>query len=542
MNADYRAQIKGVVGELFKLGDELDKKGVGQCINKTGDGNLRESIKAEILLFIFKVLDPNKTLDDEEIGYINDCLEYNFTPLSFEIARRRASEEGIPQLSILLPGFIIIDDKLGGHTLSTTYVKTMSYVTIGLLNYNGKRASMQETVNYCRRITIYSDMIKKSLDCDFEFDPMEHIDEGNKSILEIAITVDEKLNVYEAENTYLKASVEAIKKTIEENKKESDDVSETTETVNYDTDSDTDKNNDTDAASENSEISNDNKPPAIDRLNQLIGLREVKNQIHTILNVQIVNKKCKEYKIKRRPIGKHMVFIGNPGTGKTTVARLVGEIYHEEGILSKGQFIEVSRADLVGKYVGHTAQMVKDVVKKAKGGVLFIDEAYTLTGESNDFGPEAISTLIKEMEDNREDLVVIAAGYPALMQEFMRSNPGLQSRFPITIEFPDYSADELMQIFNMFCKENSLSVNTAILWRVEAVFRNEVAKKRNNFGNARMVRNYFEKMIMNQADRLVDGNMLDRQNLTEFAFDDISNNGSSRDCSFNKNDFQMFNG
>ena len=537
MNADFKAQIKEVVGALFKIGDELDEKGVGQCINQTGDGNLRETIKAEILLFIFKVIDPNKTLSEDELAYINDCLDYNFTPLSFEIARKRAIEQEIPQLSVLLPGFIIIDDKLGGHTLSTTYVKTISYVTIGLLNCN--RASLQETINYCRRIKIYVDMINSCLDYDFEFDPMEHIDEGNKTILDVAITVDEKLNIYEAENKYLESTIKAVRETIQENRGSLEDIAERISSNRSDADDNSYDDKDNRELAEDYKSVNSNKTSALERLDQLIGLGGVKRQIHTLLNVQIVNKKCEEYKILRQPIGKHMIFTGNPGTGKTTVARLVGEIFHEEGILSKGHFIEVSRADLVGKYVGHTAQMVKDVVKKAKGGVLFIDEAYTLIGDGDDFGSEAISTLVKEMEDNRDDLVVIAAGYPALMREFMFSNPGLQSRFPMTIEFPDYSTEELIQIFKMYCKENSFNIDAALLERVKAVFKAEAARRRENFGNARMVRNYFEKMVMNQANRLVEDNTLDRQDVMEFTIDDITGISISRCYTENKKGFQI---
>ena len=537
MNADFKAQIKEVVGALFKIGDELDEKGVGQCINQTGDGDLRETIKAEILLFVFKVIDPNKTLSEDELAYINDCLDYNFTPLSFEIARKRAIEQEIPQLSVLLPGFIIIDDKLGGHTLSTTYVKTISYVTIGLLNCN--RASLQETINYCRRIKIYVDMINSCLDYDFEFDPMEHIDEGNKTILDVAITVDEKLNIYEAENKYLESTIKAVRETIQENRGSLEGIAERISSNRSDTGDNSYDDSDNCELTEDYKSVNSNKTSALERLDQLIGLGGVKRQIRTLLNVQIVNKKCEEYKILRQPIGKHMIFTGNPGTGKTTVARLVGEIFHEEGILSKGHFIEVSRADLVGKYVGHTAQMVEDVVKKAKGGVLFIDEAYTLIGDGEDFGPEAISTLLKEMEDNRDDLVVIAAGYPALMREFMFSNPGLQSRFPMTIEFPDYSTEELIQIFKMYCKENSFSIDAALLERVKAVFKAEAARRRENFGNARMVRNYFEKMVMNQANRLVEDNTLDRQDVMEFTIDDITGISISRCYSESKKGFQI---
>ena len=506
MSAELNSQIKGAVSSLFEVADELDRKGVGKEIIKDGDTSLRDTIKVEILFFIFKVIDPDRTFNEEELNFINDCLDYDYTLLDLEVTRRKALDADVPQMSLILPSFIIIDSGLGGYKFSSTYIKTMSYVTIGVLNCNS--ASLQETVTYCRRIKIYSEMISRSLGSELDFDPMKHIGEEHKALLEVAIEIDEKINTYEEDYKYLETSVEAIKKSIQEQKEELENKEEKKEDY------------------EELEDLSDSDDPA-GELEKLIGLRSVKNQIYTLVNVQTVNMKCKEYNIERQAIGKHMIFTGNPGIGKTTVARLVGKIYHEKGILSKGHLVEVSRADLVGKYVGHTAQMVKDAVKNAKGGVLFIDEAYSLAGRGEDFGQEAIDTLVKEMEDNRDDLVVIAAGYPALMQQFMDSNPGLKSRFSITVEFPNYTLGELIKIFKMFCSENSIKVNTEVLERVRATFRSEIVKKRRNFGNARMVRNYFEKMIMNQANRLVLGNTLGANDVTIFTMEDLPGNDFS---------------
>ena len=509
MNAEFVFQVKDLLKSLFEVGDELDQRGLGRQMGLNDDDPMRDTIKAEILLFMFKVLDSDKMLNEEGVEYINDCLGYNFTQLSIEVARKNTLDKKYPQMSILLPTFTIIDSHLGGNNLSTIYVKTISFVTIGLLNAKG--ASLQETVNYCRRIRIYIDLVEKSLDCSLDFDPMRHIDSDNKTIIDAAVKIDKKIHPYEDEQNYLEASITAVKNAImEDNRNKESNTRNRNEDISSKPENEKD-----DVTGEKKKL------PAICRLDQLIGLRGVKSQIRTILNVHIVNKKCEEYNIERQPIGMHMIFTGNPGTGKTTVARLVGEIFHEEGILSKGQFIEVCRSELVGKYVGHTARLVKEYVEKAKGGVLFIDEAYSLVGDGNDFGQEAIDTLVKEMEDNRDDLVIIAAGYPSLMQGFMEANPGIRSRFPITVEFPDYTADELLQIFRVFCSENSINVSPAVLYRVKEAFRYEVGRHRQNFGNARMVRNLFEKMIMNQADRLVTGNKLGAEDVTKLLSSDL---------------------
>jgi hypothetical protein len=243
----------------------------------------------------------------------------------------------------------------------------------------------------------------------------------------------------------------------------------------------------------------------LDELNGLIGLAGVKEEINSLINLIKVRKLRERYALPDMEMSYHMVFSGSPGTGKTTVARLVAAIYKELGILSRGTLLETDRAGLVAGYVGQTAIKVTEVVAKAVGGVLFIDEAYSLSnsGAGNDFGPEALDTLVKLMEDHRNDLVVIVAGYTAEMRQFLKANTGLVSRFNKFIEFPDYSDDELLDIFDSFARKSGFKTEEAAREKLNGILKGMDDNARREFGNARGVRNLFEKIVVNQANRVV---------------------------------------
>ncbi|MEH7014495.1 stage V sporulation protein K [Neobacillus niacini] len=260
-----------------------------------------------------------------------------------------------------------------------------------------------------------------------------------------------------------------------------------------------------------------------DELGALVGMEEMKRMIKEIYAWIFVNKKREELGMKARKQALHMMFKGNPGTGKTTVARLIGKLFLKMNVLSKGHLIEAERADLVGEYIGHTAQKTRDLIKKAQGGILFIDEAYSLgRGGEKDFGKEAIDTLVKHMEDKQHEFILILAGYSREMDYFLTLNPGLHSRFPLVIDFPNYTIDQLMEISSRMLDEREYTLSHEaekklkdhLIW-VKAVLNP------NSFSNGRYVRNIIEKSIRAQAMRLLLQNSFDKHELMTLRSNDL---------------------
>lgn len=257
-------------------------------------------------------------------------------------------------------------------------------------------------------------------------------------------------------------------------------------------------------------------PELLNDLNELIGLENVKDKVDNLITYQKVQKMRREEQLRTTRSTLHLAFTGNPGTGKTTVARIVGRIYKQIGLLSKGHFLEVSRTDLIAGYQGQTALKVKKVIEKARGGVLFIDEAYSITenDQSDSYGRECLTELTKALEDYRDDLVVIVAGYTEPMNKFFDSNPGLKSRFNTFIEFEDYVLEELEEILVTMCKSNDYELSDAAKLKIRNSLEVQIADKDENFANGRLIRNIYDDLIINHARRVVNIDNLSREDLT----------------------------
>lgn len=259
-------------------------------------------------------------------------------------------------------------------------------------------------------------------------------------------------------------------------------------------------------------------------LDSLIGLDGVKEEMTGLISFIRIQRLRSEHGLPVVPVSYHMVFLGNPGTGKTTVARIIARIYKALGILSSGHLTEVDRSSLIGGYLGQTALKTRDVLEQAKGGILFIDEAYNLcpSGNADQYGQEAISTILKYMEDHRDDLVVIVAGYEGEMIRFLGSNPGLQSRFAKKLRFVDYSALELVQIFEHLASQAGYTLSRDFNSRLKALCQLIIAQKEVGFGNARTIRNLFEFCITNHASRVIELRNPTNSELTELTDSDIA--------------------
>lgn len=473
MYANERNLTKNLYATLMERTKAITRE---ELIRSKGDVNVEDVLKIDILNYLLYLGIADGNLQPEEIKYINKLLGYNFDKEGLARYMQKnhiCSDEFLKKVPASLPYYVRknvgVEYTLGIQTFDLTQLYTATFYNLGRQFIACNHDICQREVDALTQYGILLDVYIKQI---------QSADENTRIVLPYRHGETPK-EVDDGEVSFVGR------------------IEQPEPTVSMDS--------------------------LYNELMGLTGLDSVKREVGNIVNLLKICKIREEQGLQVPSVSRHLVFTGNPGTGKTTVARILAKIYYALGVLSKGQLVEVDRSGLVAGYMGQTAVKVKDVIERAKGGVLFIDEAYALSNNKGegDFGQEAIDILNKEMEDNRSDLIVIAAGYEKEMDTFLDANPGLRSRFNKYIAFPDYTATELMTIFEYQASKLDYALEDKAKAYLMQRFQELLADPPEHFGNAREVRNYLEEAISHQANRLVEDMVMDKDKLMLLQLEDV---------------------
>ncbi len=521
--------------DLIKTCSDIEQSPYG---NDNPDKRVEEMFMTDLLNFFVMLSYSSGDVHKREIKFINKELKYDFNK---DTLKRYAEENVLPLEKFVneVPlsfQYFLKAEFVRGKTLyniyrgsTRKYIKTLreagqEFIAVdGLVsqeeidNLNAFCLTLENEVREYKDKDIYRSYGRKKVS-------MEKEEEAEESKPDLS-----NVRVYEPGQDYERMTVTGNREMPTSRENEGRDILGGTTEGKLPSSEERLSLADISESIESSNSANDNYSPSsprldelLKKLNDMIGLASVKQDVQSLVNKLNVSNLRKAQGLPPLPIEMHMVFTGNPGTGKTTVARLLAQIYYEMGILSKGQFVETDRSGLVAGYMGQTASKVTDVVNSALGGVLFIDEAYSLSnGNQEDFGKEAIDTLVKAMEDHRDDLIVIVAGYTNEMQDFIDANPGLQSRFTTYIDFPDYEAFDLVSILIDMCSSMQYIIEPSAVKEIFKTFDYDVMHKDANFGNARDVRNFRKKIIDRQIDRITKEGINSKLDLVTIKSEDV---------------------